>query len=153
MTGLIGFMLEWLAGRTKAFVSLCSFWANPFEGSWSEVWVFFNASRDSSVIIVTKLRTGQRRNRFRFPAEARHFCHLRNVKTGPVTHPASCSVGTRRGGGVHPVANRPGREVDRLFHLMPRLKMCGDVPSLPSYPFVTYTGTPLCILIIFTRFV
>ena len=99
---------------------------NPFERECKqELYFFFNASRDSSVIIVTRLRAVQLRNRVRFPEEVRDLCHLRNVQTGSVTHPASYSVGT--GGALYPVANRPGREADHLLLLSAEVKKCGEV--------------------------
>jgi hypothetical protein len=40
------------------------------------------------------------------------------VKTGPETHPASCTMGI----GYFPGVKRPGHDVDNPLHLSPRLK-------------------------------
>jgi hypothetical protein len=50
------------------------------------------------------------------------------VQTGPVAHPASCTMGT----GSFPGVKRPGHDVDHPPHLAPRLKK--------EY---SYTCTPL----------
>ena len=65
------------------------------------------------------------------------------VQTGPVAHPAYCTMGT----GSFPKEKRPRRGVDHPPHLAPRLKE--ELPLLPLWAFVacsrvtfTFTFTP-----------
>jgi len=67
----------------------------------------------NSVGIATELRAG--RSGDRIPVEARFSAP---VQTGPGTHPASYTMGTRSFPGV----KRPGRGVDHPPHLALRLK-------------------------------
>jgi hypothetical protein len=53
MTGLIEFKLGQLVGRTKRIVSVCLCRRIPLKAVAVRPVIFFNASQDSSVIIVT----------------------------------------------------------------------------------------------------
>jgi hypothetical protein len=75
--------------------------------------IFLSVGRDSSVGIATRYRLDGPGIVSRWGT--RYFAR---VQTGPGAHPASYKMGT----GSFPGVKRPGRNVDHLPHLNPRLK-------------------------------
>jgi len=61
---------------------------------------------------------------------------LAPILTGPGTHPASYTMGTRS----FPAVRRPGRGVDHPPHIAPRLRNNRAIPVLPLWVFVACSG-------------
>jgi len=56
------------------------------------------------------------------------LCH--HVQTGSGAHPTSYPLGS---GALTPGVKQLGHEADHSSHLVPRLRMCGAIPTLPQY--------------------
>jgi hypothetical protein len=86
-------------------------------------------SRVSSGSIVSGYGLDDRAIEVRSPAEANNFSSSLCVQTGSEAHPASCIMGT--GGPIPGGKARPGRDADRLPHLVPRSSMSRSYASSP----------------------
>ena len=89
----------------------------------------------SAVDIVTVLRT--ERSAFRVLVGLRSFSLLQNVQTGSGAHPTSYIRGT---GGLLPGGNSAGSRVWTHHHLVPRLRISGNIPPISIYDFMTCVG-------------
>jgi len=97
-------------------------------------------SRESVVITVTRLRTGQCGTRVPAGREIFLFCKTSGVAV-VTTQPCIELVP----GSFSPGVMRPGPEVDHFLYLIPNLKMCEAIPSLPLYSFLACGQGQLCL--------
>jgi hypothetical protein len=83
-------------------------------------------NRNSSVSIVTRLRTG---HWGWITCKYKDFSLSHRVQIGTRAHTTSCPVGTV--GVCAPERKRPERETDTYLQVVPRIRMRGSIPPLP----------------------